>query len=703
MSPKKTLLVGFLLLGITLIGSTQEARAVGALFGRPLRSTSSYRIIDIKTVDATVTIQGRIAVTHVDQVFHNTSSYQVEAIFAFPLPRGAVITELIYWFNGKRYVAQIREKWEAIRRYQQQIRRYLDPALLQYLGDNLFRLNIAPINPNSDVRFEITYVELLDYDFGKISYRFFLNTTGLSPSPLQRVSVQLDAVSPSPFKYFRSPTHQQSTATSITQISDREYRLVFGDENFMPDRDLIVEFETIREGIDLNVYTYTPVPADSFGTDSFFTLSITPPDSLLPQALIPKAVVFVADVSSSMEGERLQQLKEALRQFLQRLSPEDYFNIVAFGTTVVSFSSDLVRATPDNLNGATAFVNGLSAFGLTNIEGALRTALNMSFTDSTANILIFLTDGYPTWGIMDTSQLVALVQELNQKDVRIFSFGIGDEVAKVLLRTISRENHGYAVFITAADSIAEVVNYHFERLSRPVLMDLEITISGLAVYDVYPRDLPDLFWGSQVLIFGRYTNAGTFPVQLRGRVRGETVEVSQEASFPDTAGGFRAVARLWANSKIQDLLEQIAIYGELPELVDAVIQLSLQFQILTPYTAFYAEPPGPGTGVESEFSDKPFVPETFSLYQNYPNPFNSWTQIVFDVPASETPHRVLIQIFDVRGRLIRTLVDREFSPGRHRVIWDGTDSAGRKVPSGIYICTLRAGKIRLSRKILLVR
>ncbi|NOY61228.1 MAG: hypothetical protein GXO75_20140 [Calditrichaeota bacterium] len=115
----------------------------------------------IKTVDANVEIDGQIAVTYVDQTFRNEMNTSVEAVWVFPLPEGAVVTELYYWFNGKRYKGAIRERGEARDAYNKQIRRWLDPALLEYLGDNLYRLSIAPINANSDVRTEITYVQLL--------------------------------------------------------------------------------------------------------------------------------------------------------------------------------------------------------------------------------------------------------------------------------------------------------------------------------------------------------------------------------------------------------------------------------------------------------------------------------------------------------------------------------------------------------------
>ena len=674
------------------------AFATGALFVRPLRSTEIYTTVSIKTYDASVNIQDRIAVTHVDQVFVNETSATVEATYIFPLPEGAVISELVYWFNGQRFVASVRERREAQQAYDQRIRQYIDPALLQYLGDNLFKLNIAPVNPLSDVRFEITYVELLSYDFGAVDYRFFLRSTGLSPKPLQRVTLDLTATTSSEFKFFSSPSHASSSGTQIEQISPSRYHVLLGDENYLPDRDFLVRFETRRQGVDMNVLTYTPVTQDSFGTDSFYALWITPPDSIASEETIPRHIVFTADVSSSMEGERMVELKQALNSFLDHLSDADRFNIVTFGTNVIKYQPDLVSATANEIASARSFIAGLSALGVTNIDEALKASLGLSFGDATANILTFLTDGYPTWGERRIEVIVDSAAARNHHQVRIYPFGIGDDVSKPLLIALARRNGGYPTYITADDSIALVVANHVTRISKPVLSGLAIDLGGLQTYDHYPTTVSDLFWGSQVLQFGRYATSGTFAVTLRGNSRQEPFALTNMVMFSDTSGGHRAVPRLWAKNKIDYLLEQIEIFGELDELVDAVIDLSIRFGILTKYTALYVDP-STGTGDENA----QILPKAFRLEQNYPNPFNPETRIAFYVPPQPGASRVVIKIYDVLGRLVRILFDRAVTPGRYEVLWDGKDAGGRLLPSGVYVYRLEAGATVLSKKMTLVR
>jgi Ca-activated chloride channel family protein len=678
-----------LLLAIVLMLATaSELFAVGALFVRPLNSTQTYQTMSIKTYDATAAIQDQIAVTHVDQVFHNGTSSRVESTFIFPLPESAVITELIYWFNGQRYVASLREKKEAQQAYNEKIRKLIDPALLQEIGGNMFKLNIAPIDPNSDVRFEITYAELLPYEFGNVEYRFLLNTTGLSPQPLERVSLKLVATTSSMYRSFTSPSHGSTAANEIIRISPSEYHVNFGDENFIPDKDLVFSFSMKRDNVDFTMLTYVPTPQDSFGLDDFYVLWMTAPDSVA-DATLPRNIVFAADISSSMEGKRLEQLKEALKAFVESLNTYDRFNIVVFSTGVVSYRPDLVSANEEELGKAREFVAGLGAVGLTNIDAALRTSLRMSFLDTTANIVVFMTDGHPTWGEKDATKIVDSATALNNRSIRIFPFGIGDSVSKTLLNDLAKRNGGYSTYITSDDSISQTVSNYFRRVTQPVLTNLSVDYGGLSTYDRYPDVLPNLFWGSQALQFGRYRNPGTYDIAVSGLLSQRQLVFRNTASFDSVPGGNRAVARLWARYKIDFLLGQIAIYGEQKELVNAVIDLSIRFGILTPYTALYADPNG-GTSSDVENGREKLLPRMLTLQQNVPNPFTSSTRINFFIPPG-TIVKTTVTVYDLEGRSVRVLYNADAGPGEYSVVWDGCDDSGRIMPAGTYLCRLNAG------------
>lgn len=343
---------------------------------------------------------------------------------------------------------------------------------------------------------------------------------------------------------------------------------------------------------------------------------------------------------------------------------------------------------------AHAFVTDIGALGLTDINEAMQTSLRQSFDANSANMIVFMTDGKPTWGETFIPNIVKNVKDANTKNVRIFSFGVGEDISKTLLVQMAVENGGYATFIRRDDDIAVIIGNHFKRISKPVLTNLEVKIEGLVTSDKFPRPLPDLFWGNQVMQLGIYKNSGSFPVYLIGSLKNKQISYVSTKEFSNVPGGHRFVPRLWAKAKIDYLLDQIAIYGEKKELVDQVIELSLKFQILTPYTAFYADPNDPGSAVDDK---EETAPSSFVLHQNYPNPFNPSTTIRFELSQGGY---VTVKIYDLSGRLVKTLLSGEQTAGTHTEVWDGTDDAGRKVAAGVYFCQLEFTDASGARQVL---
>ncbi|HUU28327.1 MAG TPA: choice-of-anchor D domain-containing protein [archaeon] len=97
------------------------------------------------------------------------------------------------------------------------------------------------------------------------------------------------------------------------------------------------------------------------------------------------------------------------------------------------------------------------------------------------------------------------------------------------------------------------------------------------------------------------------------------------------------------------------------------------------------------------------LPRAYSLSQNHPNPFNPATAITFTVPDRVAAGHVSLKVYDIRGRLVRTLVDGTPQPGTHEIFWDGTDEAGQRVSSGVYVYRMLAGSEAFTRKMVLVK
>lgn len=106
--------------------------------------------------------------------------------------------------------------------------------------------------------------------------------------------------------------------------------------------------------------------------------------------------------------------------------------------------------------------------------------------------------------------------------------------------------------------------------------------------------------------------------------------------------------------------------------------------------------------VSTDINDEESVilPNTYHLAQNYPNPFNPSTTIEYSLPRKGT---VVIEVFNIRGQTVRTLVDRDMPAGSHTVVWDGKNQAKQSVATGVYFYRMRIGERVLTKKMLLLK
>jgi hypothetical protein len=112
-------------------------------------------------------------------------------------------------------------------------------------------------------------------------------------------------------------------------------------------------------------------------------------------------------------------------------------------------------------------------------------------------------------------------------------------------------------------------------------------------------------------------------------------------------------------------------------------------------------------GVSAEISrevlsPKALLPKAFAMSQNYPNPFNPSTTIAYDIPEGNNV-QVQLNVYNMRGQLVRTLVDESKSEGSYQIQWDGSDNYGRRVSSGIYFYRIKAGEFSNTRKMVILK
>jgi Ca-activated chloride channel family protein len=574
------ILCGILVLITLLMGPSVPVLADGIVIPVPPPDVPILDVpyLTIKYHRVTVTIEDQVATTHVDQVFVNEGRFEVEGTYIFPLPEEAAIGEFAMWVDGEKLEGQVLERDEARRIYEDIVRRRRDPALLEYVGRDAFQASIYPIPPGGERRIELEYSEVLEMDNGLVEYVYPLNTEKFSPRPLEEVVVNVTIRSKEPLKAIYSPSHD----VEIVRRGDHNAVAGYEEYDVKPDRDFVLYYTVSPEDVGVNLLSYKP---DRRG-DGFFVLLAAPKVEVDTRQVIAKDVILVLDVSGSMRGEKIEQAKEALNFVLDELNNEDRFNIIAFSTSTRPYARDLVPA--DERGEARDFVIRLEAAGSTDINRALLEALAMADGDR-PTILIFLTDGLPTVGEVDIDRIIENVGNAAPSNARIFPFGVGYDVNTALLDTIAESHRGASGYVRPEEAIDEKVSAFYAKVSTPLLADLEIDFGRIDIEDVYPYPLPDLFAGTQLVVVGRYRDGGDTEITLRGKVNGQPETFRYDDVRFEREGGEEFIARLWATRKIGYLLQQIRLHGEEGELVDEIVELSIRYGIITPYTSFLVE------------------------------------------------------------------------------------------------------------------
>lgn len=559
-----------------LLAAAPGLRADGFIIPSP-RPGQDIPPLSVKYHHVTVEIVDQVAKTSIDQVFVNHFGRDIEGTYIFPVPEGASVSEFAMYIGNERVKGEILDSREARRVYEDIVRRMRDPGLLEYIGRNLFRARVFPIPASGEKRIQISYTEVLKSDGGLVKYLYPLNTERFSRDPLEDVSVSVRIESRIPILNVYSPSHK----VSVRKDGPGRARVGYEDKRVRPDKDFLVYYSLSKDDVGLSFLNWE-------GPDGgVFMLLASPRFAAAGERVVNKTIVLVLDSSGSMSGAKMRQAKEAVRFILNHLDRRDEFTLIDFDDGVTAFSETLVPATAENIGRALKFVEAIEDTGGTNINDALLAALARLRTGGERpNYVLFLTDGLPTAGTTETADILRNIQKANDARARVFVFGVGNDVNTELLDRISTDHRGTSVYIGEDENLEVAVSSFYEKISSPLLSDLAVTFRGIETSQVYPRSLPDLFKGSQLVLVGKYKGKGPVSVALTGKSGREEKRFVLEGRVIAKDDSFNFLPRLWATRRIGYLIEEIRLQGSNQELVDEIRRLGLKYGIVTPFTSF---------------------------------------------------------------------------------------------------------------------
>ncbi|MBU4200512.1 MAG: VIT and VWA domain-containing protein [Verrucomicrobia bacterium] len=546
----------------------------------------AFAPLEVKYHHVTVKIQDQVAVTEVDQTFFNPNNQQLEGTYMFPVPRGAQVDKFSMDINGKQVEAELLDADKARKIYEDIVRKMKDPALLEYAGQSLFKLRIFPIEPRSEKRIKLQYTHLLRNDNGLVEYLYPLNTEKFSAAPVKSVALKVELECKQPIKSVYSPSHP----VEIKRPADRRATIGYEAKDVKPDTDFLLFFSaTAKSDIGLNLQAYND-GADPAG--GCFALLVAPTAEITADKIVEKDIVFVLDTSGSMaENNKIDQARKALQFCLKNLNQGDRFEIVRFSTEAEPLFGKLAENTDQNKIKAEEYVKELKPIGGTAIEEALIKALDTAKGGGDKDrpcFIVFLTDGRPTIGNTDEDQIVAQVSKaMGGRSIRIFCFGIGADINTHLLDKIAEKTRAVSRYVLPGEDIEVKVSNFYTKISQPVLANLKLKFSGaIKAAKMHPGEIPDLFKGEQLVVFGRYSGSGDAAIILEGAVNGQAKTFTYEASFPAKATEYVFIPRLWATRRVGFLLDEIRLRGENKEVRDEVTELARKYGVVTPYTAY---------------------------------------------------------------------------------------------------------------------
>jgi Ca-activated chloride channel family protein len=571
----------FLLLALVLLAGTSAVHAHGLLIPED-KSLPPLAMLNHKVA---VTIDDQLAVTKVEQTFRNHTDRNLEATYIFPVPPGASVNRFSMWVNGKETKGELVEAKKARDIYTSIVRRTQDPALLEYMGNNLLRLRVFPIPAKGDQKVALRFTSVASKEGKLVEYVYPLKTNGRATSTLEEFSLTATIKSDHNVTNVYSPTH----SISLKRANDKEVTIAFDRNQALLDKDFQLFYATGDKDVGLTALTHRPLD----GEKGYFTLLITPRVELAKKYQVPRDMVLVLDTSGSMRGPKMDQARSALKYCLDNLNANDRFCLIHFATTVNRYDDKLLPANAELTAKAKKWVEELEATGGTAINDALASALELRSKDEGRSFtVVFFTDGQPTIGETNVDKILKNTLAKNTANTRIFTFGVGNDVNATMLDQLADKTRALATYVRPAEDIENKVSGLYSKISNPVLTNLKLTTTNdIKFSEVYPPELPDLFHGNQLIVLGRYSGKGAAAVKLSGQVGIESKEFVYELTFPEKTGEERDfVEHLWARRKVGYLLDQIRANGEKQELMQEVVKLAKKYGITTPYTSYLVVP-----------------------------------------------------------------------------------------------------------------
>jgi Ca-activated chloride channel family protein len=573
-------------------------------------------VLSLEEMNVDVVIDDGDARVYITQIFANHTNRIEEGSYVFALPTGSTVSDFATWDGPVRIPAVILERKRAEEIYDQARLQAIDPGLLasgERDGSNpqsslVFSAKIVPIPAYGTKRLELEYHQKLPVTQFNQGFLLLLRPAAYQQQTAHHLRLRIEIRS-SQFSLQSMQFPAKSYPVTMVHQDAHSVIATYQANDVNLSEDFAANWKLDPAAADaLSITTYrNPRPSRPAPDEQAPVKPSQPePGFLLAQTLIglgqhaaqPAAspaqrnVVVLFDNSLSMQWDKLERSYAAMEKLLLTLQPTDRFNLLLFNQDVSTFSPQPVAADAATIQRALAFVKASHLRGGTDLGKALSSALAQCTQPNSS--IILLSDGNSDRGVTVLTRKIAAnyAQQWKQsaQHPRTAIFAVGDDANLPLLTQLARNDGVLEHVLTSEPLDAKLASFQAKITSRPVT-GLALTLSPpAAIYTLYPLD-DSVYAGSVAAWVGDYTTpAKKVAFTVTGTRNGESFTQHANAALPAESLAHPQLPRMWAQARVNALLDQIARDGETREAVDEIIRLSRKYKFVTPYTSFLAAP-----------------------------------------------------------------------------------------------------------------
>ncbi|MCD6497186.1 MAG: VWA domain-containing protein [Deltaproteobacteria bacterium] len=567
-------------------------KTLAPYFHKPGSKGKGVEELPLKATSAKVDIAGVMARVQVTQVYKNTGTKPIEAVYVFPASSRAAVHGMRMKIGDRTIEAKIQERKQARATYQRARQQGRRTSLLEQQRPNVFTMNVANIMPGDTIRVQLDYSELLVPEDGVYE---FVYPTVVGPrygrgaprsdhwisNPYLRhgskvpysFGMKAHIATPIGIKSLTSPSHKVNI--QFASKSSADVTLASGAGG---NRDFVLRYRLAGNRIETGVMTYNA------GGEKFFLVMMEPPRRVKTAQIPNREYIFVLDVSGSMWGFPLNTAKVLITDLIQHLRPTDYFNVVLFAGTAATLFPKSQPAVEGNVNQALAMIGRTRGSGGTELLDGLKRAYGIPRpARHISRSVVVITDGFVG---VEAQSFRYIRKHLSQGNC--FAFGIGSSVNRGLIEGMARAGMGEPFVVLKPTEAGSKASKFRSYIQSPVLTEIKVAFSGTSVYDLSPKHVPDLLAKRPLVLFGKYRGNLAGSVTVTGQTGEGAFRKKMSFAAAQSKPSNKPIRVLWARKWVETLSDQLAMIPSNADLKKGITNLGLTYHLLTRYTSFVA-------------------------------------------------------------------------------------------------------------------